>query len=75
MKDGEIFEEFLGADEQDQENDDLHQYDYINQAWLVNGLYITCSHVDACDCYGKAHAGETAAPRADIHPSKDDQTR
>ena len=35
-------------------------YDYENQAWLVNGRYVSCSHPAAmdCQCYGKVHTGE-----------------
>ena len=38
------------------------QYDYDNQAWIQEGLYIRCGHPEAmnCDCYGKQHAGERA---------------
>ena len=41
-------------------------YDYAQQAWIVDGVYITCGHLDpACGCYGKAHAGERA-PTAQV---------
>lgn len=42
-------------------------YDYTNQAWVVNGVYVACGHVlpnpltgkpTCCACYGKIHAGE-----------------
>ena len=41
-------------------------YDYDNQAWVVDGRYVTCGHPQRpskvytfdCECYGKAHAGE-----------------
>ena len=42
-------------------------YDYTNQAWVMDGVYITCGHVmpnpmtgkpTPCKCYGKIHAGE-----------------
>jgi hypothetical protein len=36
-------------------------YDYQNQAWLVDGLYVTCGHAFGCKCYGKLHAGEAAS--------------
>lgn len=37
-------------------------YDYINQAWVMNGKYITCGHFEvmSCGCYGKVHEGEPA---------------
>lgn len=40
----------------------LTAYDYINQAWIVNGRYIRCGHAEtmACGCYGREHAGELA---------------
>ena len=35
-------------------------FDYTNQAWIVNGRYVRCGHVDAmnCGCFGKLHEGE-----------------
>jgi hypothetical protein len=38
------------------------QYDYDNQAWIVNGKYENCAHpVDhGCQCYGRLHQGENA---------------
>jgi hypothetical protein len=36
----------------------LNGYDYVNQAWVGNGKYIRCGHVEVCDCYGRWHAGE-----------------
>lgn len=37
------------------------QFDYDNQAWIVNGRYVRCGHIDDdCGCYGKAHEGEQA---------------
>lgn len=36
------------------------QYDYKNQAWVIDGKYVACNHpadMD-CNCYGKVHAGE-----------------
>lgn len=37
-------------------------FDYENQAWVVNGRYIRCGHPEsmACGCYGREHAGEVA---------------
>lgn len=42
-------------------------FDYRHQAWLENGRYIACGHCAPCDCYGRLHEGEPAAPDADIH--------
>lgn len=36
-------------------------FDYTNQAWVVNGVYVGCSHKFACQCFGKLHAGELAS--------------
>ena len=35
-------------------------YDYTNQAWVLNGVYVTCGHPPdmVCGCYGRDHAGE-----------------
>lgn len=44
------------------------QFDYKNQAWLMNGKYIPCGHPNrpACGCYGAIHAGEPIAADAEI---------
>ena len=36
-------------------------YDYKNQAWMMNGVYLRCGHPESmdCRCYGKIHAGKT----------------
>jgi hypothetical protein len=36
------------------------QYDYKNQAWVVDGIYQACNHPESmeCNCYGRIHAGE-----------------
>jgi hypothetical protein len=38
------------------------QYDYDNQAWVVNGKYENCAHPASmeCGCYGRLHQGENA---------------
>jgi hypothetical protein len=38
------------------------QYDYDNQAWIVNGVYAKCYHPKDmnCSCYGTLHEGEKA---------------
>ena len=38
------------------------QYDYDNQAWIVNGKYARCYHPASmkCGCYGRLHEGEQA---------------
>ena len=38
------------------------QYDYDNQAWIVDGKYVKCGHSSTmdCKCYGKEHEGEKA---------------
>ena len=39
-------------------------YDYVNQAWVVNGKYIRCGHPETmdCRCYGREHEGEYVNP-------------
>ncbi len=38
-------------------------YDYENQAWVVDGVYVRCGHDKsmACNCFGRIHEGEVAA--------------
>jgi hypothetical protein len=46
----------------------INGYDYTHQAWVVDGRYEDCSHVDeSCGCYGRAHKGQPVAPDADVH--------
>jgi hypothetical protein len=33
-------------------------YDYKHQAYVVNGVYVACGHLDDCGCWGKEHEGE-----------------
>lgn len=37
------------------------QYDYENQAWMVDGKYVACGHPEEmnCRCYGKVNEGRT----------------
>lgn len=39
-------------------------YDYTNQAWVRDGIYVACGHPTwfICYCYGKMHQGEKADP-------------
>ena len=36
------------------------QFDYKNQAWVENGVYVRCGHPELmeCGCFGRIHAGE-----------------
>lgn len=43
------------------------QYDYTNQAWVVDGHYVTCGHRDACRCFGRLHVGEPVREDAEAH--------
>jgi len=45
------------------------QYDYDNQAWIVDGRYTDCAHPVAmpCGCYGRINAGKEAVNGASIH--------
>lgn len=38
----------------------INGYDYNNQAWVVNGVYVTCDHPInmSCGCYGRDHQGQ-----------------
>ena len=36
----------------------MTHYDYTNQAWLKDGVYLDCGHRDACSCFGRLHAGQ-----------------
>lgn len=47
----------------------INGYDYRNQAWVVDGRYVACSHPASmkCNCYGTVHAGELLAANADVH--------
>lgn len=59
-----------------------YQFDYTNQAWVVDGRYVRCGHT-TCKidtgpifmapeekhqyCFGTQHAGEAPHPSADLH--------
>ena len=38
----------------------INGFDYKNQAWVKNGLYVKCGHPKSmeCNCYGRLHEGE-----------------
>jgi len=40
-------------------------YDYTNQAWVLNGMYVPCGHPSTmnCNCYGTEHAGGLSIAR------------
>ncbi len=42
--------------------DTVKYYDYENQAWVADGVYVRCGHLDRfdCKCYGRIHEGEIA---------------
>jgi hypothetical protein len=44
-------------------------FDYENQAWVVDGRYVSCGHPETmdCGCFGRIHAGESPAANAEIH--------
>lgn len=35
-------------------------YDYINQAWVIDGRYVRCGHPESmnCSCYGLLNEGK-----------------
>jgi len=38
------------------------QFDYDNQAWIINGVYQDCNHPESmdCQCFGRLNAGKRA---------------
>ena len=58
------------------------QYDYTNQAWLKDGKYQKCGHIECNSfkgtcfedsvklCYGMKHLGEGADSNARIEPPR-----
>lgn len=40
------------------------EFDYENQAWMIDGVYQNCGHTPltdfSCGCYGREHQGKTA---------------
>lgn len=38
----------------------MNGYDYINQAWVLGGVYVKCGHPQEmnCNCYGTANEGK-----------------
>lgn len=44
-------------------------FDYENQAWVVDGRYVSCGHPETmkCGCFGRIHAGEPPAANAEMH--------
>jgi len=49
------------------------RFDYTNQAWTQDGVYVDCRHRVSCDCYGRAHAGEPVS--AEIIAEMDERER
>ena len=54
-------------------NDEYHDgrlingYDYYHQAWVRDGKYLCCGHVERnfpCQCYGRLHEGEDTIVRS-----------
>ena len=46
----------------------MTQYDYDNQAWVVEGKYIACGHPKPCQfCFGTKHEGEQVRDRVSLH--------
>lgn len=42
----------------------INGFDYEHQAWVEDGVYVTCGHPATmqCGCYGRIHAGESTTP-------------
>ncbi len=38
------------------------EFDYLNQAWIVDGRYVNCGHPENmnCGCFGRLHANQLA---------------
>jgi hypothetical protein len=57
----------------------INGYDYTNQAWVLDGVYVRCGHPEVgdvlpegtvwtgCTCYGLEHEGEPPTVNASIH--------
>lgn len=47
--------------ELDQWGELVNGFDYENQAWVVDGLYVNCGHPETmdCNCFGRKHAGQS----------------
>lgn len=45
------------SDDEYQDGRLINGYDYVNQAWVIGGLYVDCGHPEdmACNCYGREH--------------------
>jgi hypothetical protein len=45
------------------------QYDYTNQAWVIDGKYVSCGHLGttSCACFGTLHAGQLVLDGAKVH--------
>ncbi len=46
-------------------------YDYEHQAWVRDGRYLRCGHLEPvdCGCYGRIHEGEAAPNGTASHQS------
>lgn len=56
------------------QRESVYQYDYTNQAWVRDGVYVACSHVleagyalELCQCFGRIHAGEMVLSEAKVY--------
>ena len=47
----------------------INGYDYTNQSWVVNGVYVACGHPESmtCACYGKVNAGKATPEGVLLH--------
>jgi hypothetical protein len=34
------------------------EFDYVNQAWVVDGIVQDCGHIEPCYCFGRTHKGQ-----------------
>ncbi len=38
-------------------------FDYLNEAWVIDGRYVNCGHPESmdCGCYGRKYEGKKCA--------------
>jgi hypothetical protein len=57
----------VSVDQYDSDSRLVNGFDYINQAWVQNGVYTGCNHSEelACRCWARLNAGKTAIVGSD----------
>ena len=50
------------------ETEETVQYDYTNQAWVINGRYVPCGHVRIdCGCWSRMYEGCKVLEGVELH--------